>query len=147
MFSAAVDEEAFLVVHRFSGPDNADADYEAYCTSIIDLNRMASGSLMRVAILCVDADNPIPNASWRKKIADASANVDPNTLFVLVSDRTVVRGILTALNWLRPPTFHWSITKSFDEALEVVANHRLDAAERLRELRDDCDAQARRRAR
>lgn len=141
MFSVSYDKTAALVVSSFSGPTNSDADYAAYCANIEELKEEAP-DLLRIAVLTISSDNPIPNASWRKRIADASADVGANTLFILVSDRPVVRGILTAINWVRPPSYQWSIEKSFDDAIDLVAKHRPDAIARLLELHGDCQARA-----
>lgn len=141
MFSVSYDKTAALVVSSFSGPTNTDADYAAYCANIEELKAEAL-DLLRIAILTISSDNPMPNASWRKRIADASADVAPNSLFILVSDRPAVRGILTAINWVRPPTYQWAIKKSFGAAIDLAATYRPDAVARLLELHDECRAQA-----
>lgn len=138
MFSVSHDESASLVVHYFSGPTNTDADYAAYCSTIESLNADATSELLRIGILTIDSENPMPNASWRKRIADASSDIDPNTLFILVSERPAVRGILTAINWVRPPTYQWSVVKTFEDALALVQEHRPDAVARVKELHEDC---------
>lgn len=141
MFSVSYDEEAALVVSCFSGSSNSDADYELYCASIVELNAKIVVGVLRIAILTVDSDNPIPNASWRKRIAEASADIGPNTLFILVTDRTIVRGILTAINWVRPPTHQWCIVSSFDDALVFAEKVRPDAITALSKLHDECRRQ------
>ena len=142
MFTVSEDRSAALVVHYFSDATNSDADYEAYCKSIAQLNTEAPFDLLRLGILAFDSSNPMPNAMWRKRIAEASANIHPNTMFILVSERQVVRGIMTAMNWVRPPTFQWSIVENLDKALDEVAGLRPDAVSSLRRLHEDCRRQA-----
>jgi hypothetical protein len=140
MFSMSSDQTAALVVHYFSGPENSDADYESYCASVAELSKPSFD--LRIGVLAFDAHNPMPNASWRKRIADASADMDPNTMFILVSERPIVRCIMTAINWVRPCTFQWSIVKCFDEALDSVAELRPNAVAGIRRLHDDCRRQS-----
>lgn len=138
MFSVSHDDAASLVVHYLSGPTNTDADYAAYCSTIERLNADATGEFLHIGILTIAPENPMPNASWRKRIADASSDIDPNTLFILVSERPAVRGILTAINWVRPPTYQWCVVKTFEGALDVVREHRPEAVARVKELHEDC---------
>lgn len=128
------DEAEDVVVWYFAGSHNSDADYELYCSSIQRLDKIGSRSRLRVALLVADRSNPVPNAAWRRRIAEVSSNIRPNTLFVLVSERAIVRGIMTAINWMRPPTYKARAVTNFEEAIELVRRERPDAVWKLRDL-------------
>src|SRR5258708_38160222 len=76
------------------------------------------------AILMADPDNPLPNAGWRRKIAEASTTLKSRPVFVMVSTSLVARGVVTAINWLRPPPYEHAVYRAFDEAGEWVARPR-----------------------
>ncbi len=118
MFREAADETMGQVVWRFSGSSNSDEDYRAYCESIVRMAAIAASG-WRVAILIVEPGNPIPNAGWRKRIAEVSHRVSPQTLFVIVGG-ALVRGVATAINWIRPPTYVFRAAATMEGAIAIA---------------------------
>jgi len=130
MFVEAVDESGGRVVWLFTGRTNSDDDFAQYCASIERLNALEVRGL-RVAVLVVDTGNPMPNARWRKEIADASREVAPNTVFILVGN-ALARGVATAINWIRRPTYELRTAATFTDAAQIAEEW---AGEPMPELR------------
>lgn len=122
MFIEASDLETGVVVWLFTGPANSDDDYAAYVASLKRLDgTMTTLSVDRPAALqVVDEGNPIPGPQWRKQIADASRNINPRAMFGLVSTSTLVRGVVVAINWIRPPRYTVSCHATFDDGVRWV---------------------------
>lgn len=118
-----------LAVFVFSGTTNDDDDFQAYCDAIrslaVKLAVFAAGSTaLPCAVLVVDPGNPIPDARWRKEIAEASGTLRPPMLLAVVSEASLVRGAITAINWLRPPPFEIATHSSFMRALAWLEGRR-----------------------
>lgn len=114
MFIEAADDETSTVLWLFTGATNSDEDFQAYCDSVVRMKTLPSDDV-RVCVQIVDSGNPVPNAQWRQKIAKVSADVPANTLFVMVSG-PLARGIATAINWIRPPTYAFRTAATFIDA-------------------------------
>ena len=129
MFSEASDVRLGLAVWLFSGSRNSDADYEGYVASIarLDAATLATDLKHPAGVLVVDDGNPIPNSHWRKRIADVSTTMHGRPLFALVSTSTLVRGVATAINWIRPPPYEASALATFDEAVAWIAQRHAHA--------------------
>src|SRR5579871_5828259 len=129
MFSMGYDVAFGLAAFLFSGKTNSDADYQAYIEAIEMLKEWhedwAKGAIGVVCgLLVVDAGNPVPDAKWRRRIADASADIKPPALFGLVSESRLVRGTVTAINWIRPPAYTIGIHSTFEDAVAWAERER-----------------------
>lgn len=111
------------VVWLFTGPSNSDDDFERYVESIQRMQQIVRGRDAPAGILVTDPGNPPPDARWRRQIAEASRDVDPNVLFALVSTSRIVRGVVTAINWIRPPTYHVDTFSTFAQATAWIEEH------------------------
>jgi len=85
-------------------------------------------------------ENPPPDARWRKRIADATASIrTEGALFLLCAASPVIRGVLTAINWIRRPKYEVRILATPDAVFATVSERRASTrseAERMfRELR------------
>lgn len=107
MFCLAFDQTTMVALGIFTGRENTDADFSTYVDSFQKLDAIASrsGGLRACYVLIVDPGNPPPDALWRKRIADASANIRSDPLVSIVTSSALIRGVATAINWLRPPPF------------------------------------------
>jgi len=132
MFSLSYDQASGVAVGLMSGDHNTDDDYARYVEAIS--SPVLTGTSPRAVMLfVVDRDNPVPNAAWRKKIAAASVYTT-RPIFALITASPIIRGVATALNWLRPPTYEISTFAEFDAAVRWAEKHRgepLPAAHRL----------------
>lgn len=120
MFTFAIDALYEAGVGVFSGATNDDADYERYVRALEDFSERWRDRPQPVFIQVVDRDNPPPNAAWRRRIAEASENAPPQTLYCFVSESALARGVLTAISWLAPRRFETHVCRDFDEAKAIV---------------------------
>ena len=79
VLTLAFDRVVSAVVWLFSGKHNSDDDYAAYVDSIERLTGRAPAGVRSVGVLVVERGNAIPNAKWRRKIAEASKDVGSET--------------------------------------------------------------------
>lgn len=140
MFTDALDEEQGLAIWLLSGSSNADADYEALIASFVRANAavLARGHERPAVLQIVDDGNPIPNAYWRRRIANATAQPHGrDAMFSLVTPSILVRGVVSAINWLRPPRYHIGLHATVDDAIAWVERARPGSDARLRSLYDE----------
>lgn len=117
---------------------NEDEDYAILLDSI-ERNRSCGkpGDPFKI-ILVIDADVPIPNATWRRHFAKARTKSFFPFLFVTVTPSHLLRGVLTMINWVSPPaeTSATSAAETFEEAvawLEQKTGKKVPSAKRLYE--------------
>jgi hypothetical protein len=121
VFIEAADIEAGEVVWLFTGTTNTDADYEGYLASINRLIRVAPVDRRPAGIQVVDPSSPPPNAEWRKRIAEHTRHFPrDDALYCMVTSNTVIRGVLTAINWMRRPNYAFAVRPTFAEAVAFV---------------------------
>lgn len=134
MMTFEVDEARASAVWLFTGKVNTDDDYARYVESLTQLRARARTLEHGTGLLFVDRENPAPNATWRRRMAEASADWPPGAVFVLISDSVVIRGIATAINWLRPATYELTTAARLEEGLRWLRDRRdpavVDAIER-----------------
>jgi hypothetical protein len=138
----ASDIEERAVLWLFTGPTNKDDDFAEYVASIKTFDEICAGK-DGAAVLMADAGNPAPPSPWRKKIADASARLLSKPAFVLVSSSPLIRGVVTAINWLRPPSYPFAAVADFADAEAFIAKT-LGRAPPLARLLADARAQSKR---
>jgi hypothetical protein len=124
MFSFAVDRAHGNCIWLFSGETNSDDDFARYIETFALVDSVALQHELPAGILVVDRENPMPNALWRKRIAEASGSLKSRPLLAFASESPLVRGVLTAINWLRPPPFEFAVTSTFDDAVHWVEQKR-----------------------
>jgi len=89
----------------------------------------------RPVVLVVDRGNPAPPAQWRKRIADATERIrSKDVLFVLCAESPLIRGVVTAINWIRPPRYDVQVVPSPAAMLAVLAQRRGNAEELVRQM-------------
>ena len=94
-----------------------------------------------VGLLFVTADNPMPNAKWRKKFAESSMAIKSKPILAFVSTSPVMRGIVTAVNWIRPAPFEFEILSTFDRGVAFLEDRRGAPLPRLGEMFGECRAE------
>jgi hypothetical protein len=135
MYASALDPACALLVGRFFGPSNTDDDFARYIKSILDADTIGLTRPGGVAVLLVERGNPMPNAYWRRRIADETAHIQSkDALFVLCTADPLIRGVLTAINWIRPPRYEVKITASVEDTAALLRVRRPDAADRAVEM-------------
>lgn len=103
LFEYATSKDTGLYVGIYSG-DVRDEDYARCVNSMTEFERTIRsqpGSL--AAVLVTDPGVEAVPASWRKRMAQFNNSVQAQQyLLAIVTPSSVVRGILTAINWLSP---------------------------------------------
>jgi len=136
VFRGVSNSELGLAVGVFSGDSNTDADYARYVEWLSDLLARHRHLARPVLVQIVERGNPVPNARWRIRIAEAARAVPSDALFVLVSDSPLVRGTARAIGWLAPRAYEMRVCADIEEGLSVVEAWRGVALPELRELHD-----------
>ena len=135
MYRSRIDAVEGLLVGLFSGSSNDADDYQRYIDSILDADQKTLATTAKIAILLVDRDNPPPDAQWRKRIADASAGVrTEGAIFVLCAQSPIIRGVLTAINWIRAPRYEVRIVGTLEATLAIVRDRRASAPARAEQM-------------
>ena len=121
MFTFRFDKDNATLVWLFSGRTNSDDDFARYVESIGVFDRMAADWDAPAAFLHVDAENPRPTALWRQRMAEATIVLRSKPFFSLSSASAVIRAVVTAVNWLRPPPFVFSTHATFEDSCAWMA--------------------------
>lgn len=119
MHTYAYDKYTVSLVQILSGKA-CDADYEELNKVTCMMDREGAlnpqGSLQ---IIIIDPGYTHPNAYQRKMIAKTIENFKTRRyVFAIVTDSSLIRGVLTAITWLRPekPNMISSVHATFEEA-------------------------------
>lgn len=146
MFGQALDMPRAVVLWFFSGT-SSDRDLEEYLLAIATMDAMGATFQRPVAVQYHDPNCTPPTAPWRKRIADASTAIKSQALFCLVSPSPLIRGVVTAINWLRPPSFEFTTCATIEDAADWIADRRGYAGGNLQALLAEARTDAERRAR
>jgi hypothetical protein len=141
MYAFAHDKALGAMVGMLVRPFDEEADNARVLESIAkqqadSLNLKGDG----IFILVVDREYPNPSAKWRKKFAESRDNQRfGRILFAVATPATHLHGVLTAINWVRPPTqkFEAESFLSFDEAMRWVEGKRGNRLPVLQRLYDE----------
>src|SRR5450432_2600596 len=119
MFHGVIDMRSGLAVWLFTKGENTDADWQAYCDSLQEVSRNIHHPAP-FAVQVIDAQSADPNAKWRREIARVSMRVPAHSSIAIVSLSSIVRGVITAISWLRPPTYKLHIVATESEAFALA---------------------------
>jgi hypothetical protein len=105
MFGFAMDKPQGLYVGVYSGSEVPDGDYERCLASMQELDVAGVGLQQGIlAVLVTDPDCPRVPPAWRKRMAEFNNDVKSRLYcLALVTTSPLIRGVLTAINWLSPP--------------------------------------------
>lgn len=143
MFVYRLDRRRGIVVWLFTGKINSDDDYARYVASFAIADEACiAGPQPGIGILVVDDDSPVPNAAWRKRMAEASASLKSKPIVLLASSSSVIRGVATAINWIRPPPYDFVTASTFEEAVAAAQKRRGEPLTGLHVLLDEARAEA-----
>ncbi len=110
------DTTTMTALWLFFGTTNTDDDFQRYVDSLLKLKSLIGPGTRGTGLMMVERNNPVPNAMWRKRIADASVHIDSSNVYALVSESIAIRGVATAINWLRPPRYQLSVHSNLENA-------------------------------
>ncbi len=145
MYARAYDPAFAVLVSLFGGPTNTEQDYARFIEAVKEVDRRAfEAKIARpVAITVVDPGNPLPDAGTRKRIAEGTARLLTRPAYCLVSENPLVRGVLTAVHWVRPPAYDFATVASWSDALRWVAEARAAALPSAKTLYEEARAELR----
>ena len=137
LFAYAHSKSTGLYVGIYTG-DISDDDYARCVTSMTEFEReVRSQPDGFAAVLVTDPGVEAVPASWRKRMAQFNDNVQARQyLLAIVTPSSVVRGILTAINWLSPAR-QGHVRKAhetFVDACAWIERHRGHSERHLDEL-------------
>jgi hypothetical protein len=147
LFTYAFDIIENATVFLFSGATNEADDYERYIVAFQALDQKSKGRDCPIAIVVVDPGNALPNAVWRRRIAEAAGTLRSKPLMILVSGSAMARGIVQAIQWVRPLPFDAETAADFDAAVRIAERRRGRQMSALYTLQTDARAAAAARAR
>jgi hypothetical protein len=111
-----VDRMTATATWLFVGRENSDDDLQRYVDSLVALRTLLKPGIRGSGLMFVERHNPAPGAVWRKRMAEASAEIGENCLYALVSESIAIRSVVTAINWLRPPRYLVSAFGKMEDA-------------------------------
>lgn len=122
MFTFSTHPELGLLVGVYSGSSNTPEDHE---TSLQEMKKLLQSRKEHpdgvASILVVDPENPRPDATQRKKIAEVRATeIVPKFFTAVVTQSLTVRGVITVLEWISPAPPHYE-TAAFASVEEAAA--------------------------
>jgi hypothetical protein len=137
MYEDAIYEPHAILVGIHSGLKNP-GDAERLAESMVRLDAIAyaqgRGSLF---VVVADPGYPGPNSRDRQRFVAVkeSARAAPN-LFILVTESTLLRGVITAVSWVSPfsRTSQAVACATFEEAVTRAEGFRPGSAESVRRL-------------
>lgn len=104
---------------------NPDADYHLHMKNLGRAVQEAIDHADRLAAVIVhDRGYPPPHATLRSELAEWSAQAHFDPICAFVTPNIVVRGVLTALNWIRQPTHEEKVFAQPGDALAWLQERR-----------------------
>ncbi len=120
MFRGSLDASHGLAVWLFTPGPNSDADWRAYCDALTEVTKVLANHHSPFALQVIDPKSEDPNARWRREIAEIGAGAPPLATIALVSKSKMVRAVVKAITWLRPPVYTLKIVATEDDAFTLA---------------------------
>jgi hypothetical protein len=107
MLNLAFDPTMHVLAAYVGGPQNAP-DNERLVAAIDKLDQAGREKSHAVAlVLILSPDTQAPNAHWRRRFAEQRRGMKSPRVFIsAVTQSAVLRGVLTAMNWISPDPPH-----------------------------------------
>lgn len=123
---------AILVCRIACGGDEAN-DFGPHIERLLSAAEACKGRDVRMALLIIiDPGHPLPGSVWRRKVAEATGNPVFRPYFAVLTDNPLVKGMLTALSWLRPQRFEAHVTGDEARAVAWLESKRQEALPEVR---------------
>ena len=119
MYEDCLHEDEWSYGARFCPGGDADADYAQHLLREAHAASRAHCVDKKLAILIIqEVGVPAPDAKWRRKIAALTATTDFQTICcAIVTRNPLIRGVVTALNWMRKRKYQEEIFAESDSGL------------------------------
>jgi hypothetical protein len=132
--------ELFHVLCSRTSGTNQPADHEKLIAAIDELDRNGRAKTHPIAfVLDIAPDTQPPDAYWRKRFAEQRKGFKAPKVFTsVITTSTILRGVLTAMNWVSPDPPHVKSVHhaTFDEAAAWIQATQGTSAATLRSLAD-----------
>lgn len=116
-FSDFHPERSLLVCRLARGGDEAN-DFGPHMDRFRSAAEANVGREQKLAILVViDAGHPMPGSAWRARIAEVTGLPIFQPYLAIVSQNPLVRGVLTALSWIRPKHYDDTVVPNIREGI------------------------------
>jgi hypothetical protein len=139
MLKLSTDFNAHVMLASMAGGQTT-AEHERVYAAIAELDRSGQGSNAPIGfVYLVARDNPAPDAYWRRRFAEQRKTfASPRVYLSIVTQSALMRGVLTAMNWIVPQPRHMTSEthSTFEECatwLERVQGTSPAVLRRLRE--------------
>jgi hypothetical protein len=150
MLDLTSDLQACVMVAAMAG-GQVSADHERVYAAIEELDRRGREQRHPIAmVFVVAADNPAPDAHWRRRFAEQRRTFGSPGVFVsIVTKSAIMRGVLTAMSWIAPEPPHMTTTThaTLEEAAAWIEKNQGTPRAALRALLDEAQAARRPSAR
>lgn len=134
-YRSELDTHARVFGCRFSNGGDSARDYVEHFARLEELTALRRAGTKQLALLVVfDPGYPLPNAGNRKRAAQVTAAPHFDHFVAIVSASPLVRGVLTAINWLRPQQHVNEVFTSPWEAIGWLEEKRGERLNTLREI-------------
>jgi hypothetical protein len=143
MLDIRCDADVHVLLLLIAGRQTS-ADHERVHAEIAKLDRIAhdrGGPMGLMFVLAADA--PAPDAYWRRRFAEQRrACVSPHVFMSLITESAVIRGVITAMNWVVPEPPHWTTAThaTVEESATWIERKHGAPQAALRRLYDDARA-------
>jgi hypothetical protein len=139
MLRLGYDPEALVLLAIAGLPATPPADYQRIVQTI---GRLAQDAAKRgqvaVIVIVVDRDHDVPDAGWRRRIAEAEKRCQKLRM-AMVSESAAARGVVTAIQWITGTRA--TITRSAHATLpEAIVAIERDVGKRMPRIRELYDA-------
>jgi hypothetical protein len=118
----AIEDKAWPFVVSVVEPQASAAFFERYFVRIIEIAERKEPWVHLVDIRQVVK---LPDAKVRNLLAASSKKLDPlsaryNVGTATVISSTLARGVLTAIHWINPPAYPWSVSATPEDGVEYL---------------------------
>jgi hypothetical protein len=150
MLKLSTDLEACVMIASMAAGQTAEDHQRVYdAITALDQKGHERGHPIAMVFL-VSSDNPAPDADWRRRFAEQRKSLSSPRVFVSIVTRSaVMRGVLTAMNWMVPQPRHMTslMHATFEECAAWVERVQGTPRIALQRLRDDVQPNPEDRAR
>ena len=128
----------------------SDADWQRIYNDVVRLLQDSKQAQRDMLMVAIAHNTERPNATWRRKLAELRNQNQqiPRILSVIVTPSLLLRGIITAMNWIVPakPTEQTIAADNFEEAHAWLRQKTQDPLDYLIEMHQQCLAMLPKRA-
>lgn len=121
-----LDESAWPILYSSLGPNLTPARFDIFARWYVQCLARAAEEGVYLATVA-DGTGPPPSlavqrhiAAWQAGLSDAQ--FQRCWLSTVVIDHPLVRGVITAINWIRPPSTPQVVVKSVEDAFAAVVD-------------------------